>query len=160
MDTVIIFDTKTGASQISANMLAKKLGAELVDLRVATPDISKYELIVIGGGIYGGRFSGRLRKFLKKNTTNLANKKLAFFVCCAGEDDYAKQLPLSIPNSLLDVALTVECFGYCVNVDLAQGFFTKSIAKIMQKAFLSEGKPLNGIKEDKIEQFVEKLKSI
>lgn len=157
MKTIIIFDTKTGASQICADLLAQKLDAEIADLRTAQPDINDYETVVIGGGIYGGRFSPRLRKFIKNNEYALHTKQFAFFVCCAGENDYAKKLPASIPQDLLDKAVAVECFGYCVDVKNTQGFMTKLIAKIMKKAFESEGKPLYGIKEDKIELFAQKL---
>lgn len=159
MKSIIIFDTKTGASQTCAELLSKKLEAEVADLRSSQPDIGGYELIVIGGGIYAGKFSPRLRKFIKKNAPALQTKKFAFFVCCAGEDDYSKLLSASIPQNLLDKAAAVECFGYCVDTEKAQGFMTRLVAKIMKKAFESEGKPLYGIKEDKIEMFVQKLKA-
>lgn len=159
MKTIIIFDTKTGASQTCAELLSKKLDAETADLRAVQPDIAGYELVVIGGGIYAGRFSPRLRKFIKKNVAALQTKKLAFFVCCAGEDDYQKSLPASIPQDLLNKAVAVECFGYCVDIERAEGFMTKLVAKIMKKAFDSQGKPLNGIKEEKVEHFAQKLKA-
>ncbi|MDD4316052.1 MAG: flavodoxin domain-containing protein [Clostridia bacterium] len=160
MKTIIVYDTKTGTSGTCAEMLEKKLEADISNLSEgATPDISNYELVIIGGGIYAGKYTPKLRKFIRNSAESLKARKFAFFVCCAGEDDYAKNLPGSIPVELLNKAAAVECFGYGVDVEKAKGFMTKMVTKIMKKAFEKEGKPLCSIKENKIEAFAAKLKS-
>jgi menaquinone-dependent protoporphyrinogen IX oxidase len=158
MKTIIVFDTKTGASQTCAEQLAQKLNADIADLRTGVPDIGDYDTIVIGGGIYGGRFTAPLRKFIKQNFSTLQAKNTAYYICCAEENGYEKYFVANIPQELLEKAAAAECLGYCVDLEKAQGFFIRLVTKLMKKAFESKGKPLYGIKEDQLELFAQKIK--
>jgi menaquinone-dependent protoporphyrinogen oxidase len=49
----------------------------------STVDFSKYDLIIIGSGIYGGRPHRNIPIFIDKNRSELLQKKVAVFAACA-----------------------------------------------------------------------------
>jgi menaquinone-dependent protoporphyrinogen oxidase len=91
--TLIAYGTRYGATAEVAQEIAKifkeqfGLSVELIDLqKQKIKSISGYGNIVLGSGIKMGRWTGRAKRFLKKN---FEGKKLAVFVCSrrAGEPD-------------------------------------------------------------------------
>jgi len=91
--TLIIYGTRYGATAEVAQEIAKifkeqfSLPVELIDLyKQKIKDVFGYDNIVLGSGIKTGRWTGRAKRFLKKN---FEGKKLAVFVCSrrAGEID-------------------------------------------------------------------------
>ena len=91
--TLVAYGTRYGATADVAQEIAKifkdqfSLSVELLDLyKKKIKDISGYDNIVVGSGIKMGRWTGRAKRFLKKN---FEGKKLAVFVCSrrAGESD-------------------------------------------------------------------------
>jgi menaquinone-dependent protoporphyrinogen IX oxidase len=46
-------------------------------------NISKYDLIIIGSGIYGGKPHSNIPAFINKNRAELSQKKIAIFAVCA-----------------------------------------------------------------------------
>lgn len=92
-NTLIVYGTRYGATAEVAKEIARileeqyDLSVQLIDLSVQRiKDISGYDNIVLGSGIKMGRWTGKAKRFLKKN---FEGKKLAVFVCSrrAGEPD-------------------------------------------------------------------------
>nr|WP_315019976.1 flavodoxin domain-containing protein [uncultured Aminipila sp.] len=52
------------------------------ELATAIPDLSDYELIIVGAPVWAGTFAPAIRTFASK--AHIENKKMAFFTCCAG----------------------------------------------------------------------------
>lgn len=46
------------------------------------PDLSDYELIIVGAPVWAGTFAPAIRTFASK--AHIENKRMAFFTCCAG----------------------------------------------------------------------------
>lgn len=120
--TLIVYGTRYGATAEVAKEIARilkdqyDLSVQLIDLsEKKIEDISAYDNIVLGSGIKMGRWTGKAKRFLKKN---FEGKKLAVFVCSrrAGEpdsydyalDNYVKQV-LSKYSKVQPVAF--EAFG-------------------------------------------------
>lgn len=158
MKRAIIFDSKTGTTEKCAELLAKELdNVEVFDIKKTIPKVEDYDVIIFGGAYYAGSFTSKLRKFIKQNETKLLDKKVAFFVCCAGEDTYRKVLTKNIGEGLTQKAVATDCFGYETNLDKAQGFFNKFVIKMMIKFLTKTNAPLNIIHQDRIDAFAKKI---
>ena len=66
MDGVILYQSKYGATKKYADWLSEETGFECIETKRADiKEISKFETIVLGGGIYASGIAGL--SFLKKN---------------------------------------------------------------------------------------------
>jgi len=82
--TLIAYQTKGGATEEAAKKIADalrdkfQLEVDLVDLKEQKiPDLARYQNIVIGGGVRGGKVYSKALKFLEND---LRGKHVAFFV--------------------------------------------------------------------------------
>lgn len=88
---LIVYGTRYGATEMTVNEIVDVFRDEGLDVGVVNlkedkvKDISDYELVVVGSGIKMGRWTKGPKKFLKKFQKELANKKVAFFVCCGAK---------------------------------------------------------------------------
>lgn len=67
---------------------------------------SDYDVILIGTPVWASSFAPPIRTFLKEN--DLSGKKLAYFICCAGEDSSkcAEKLNDNLTNSEILTTIT------------------------------------------------------
>ena len=85
---LIVYGTRYGATAMTSEEIADVFRQEGLDVRVVNlkdekvKDISDYELVVVGSGIRIGKWTKEPEKFIKKFRKELANKKVALFVCC------------------------------------------------------------------------------
>ena len=114
MKALIVYASKTGATEDVARTMAKRIGKNcaLYDCRrkvftpvqpwrnegVADLDLDDYDLIIIGTPMYTGKPMKEIAKFCAEHEIVLACKKLAFFtlgigVARADKDDLWKSLP-------------------------------------------------------------------
>jgi menaquinone-dependent protoporphyrinogen oxidase len=83
---IVFGSTKGSTAEIAGNM--KKYLADsssIVDTMaapIATIDLSSYDLIIIGSGIYGGKPHKNIQLFIDKNRASLSKKKVAVFAVC------------------------------------------------------------------------------
>jgi len=83
MRTLVAYHTKSGASETYASTIAgtlkgKGFEVDLVNLKIAKPDITGYDLVVAGTGIRMFRIYGKWKKILKHK--DIKSKKLAVFL--------------------------------------------------------------------------------
>lgn len=85
---LIVYGTRYGATAMTSEEIADVFRQEGLDVRVVNlkdekvKDINDYELVVVGSGIRIGKWTKEPQKFIKKFRKELANKKVALFVCC------------------------------------------------------------------------------
>jgi menaquinone-dependent protoporphyrinogen oxidase len=85
---LIIYGTRYGAAASTSEEIAKIFRQQGLDTKVVNAkkdkikDISEYGLVVVGSGILINRWTGEPEDFIKKFQKDLANKKVALFVCC------------------------------------------------------------------------------
>ena len=85
---LVVFGTRYGATADTSEIIKDVLRKEGFDVKVVNvkeekvQDINEYELIVVGSGIKMGKWTKESEKFLEKFREELAQKKLALFVCC------------------------------------------------------------------------------
>jgi menaquinone-dependent protoporphyrinogen IX oxidase len=86
--TLIVYGTRYGATELTSGDIANVFRQEGLDVKVVNlkdekvKDISEYELVTVGSGIQIHKWTKEPEKFLKKFQKELAQKKVALFVCC------------------------------------------------------------------------------
>jgi len=158
MNTLIVYAGKTGTTEKCAGIIAQKLkNTTVVNLLQETPDISKYDIIIIGGSVRYGRINSKARNFINKNKAVLLEKKTAYYICCGFADGGKKYIEESIDKELLDNSITYEVFGGELDVNKQKGL-DKLVAKFVHKAIETgkiKAKP--EILYDNIDKFVTRI---
>ncbi len=94
---LIAYSTRYGATAGTAEEISKILRQDNFDVRVmdlkkeTIRDISEFDLIVVGGGLKMGRWTGESDAFLKSFQKDLAQKKVAIFVSSAVKSLYERK---------------------------------------------------------------------
>lgn len=84
--TVVLYQSKYGATKKYAQWLAEALACDLVETKKANiAQIESYDVIVLGGGVYASGILGF--SFLKKYFPRLKTKKIAVFAVGASPYD-------------------------------------------------------------------------
>jgi len=87
----IIYGTKYGSNRDASIWISEGMGAiaNVFDVRENT-DLTKFDHLIIGSGIYFGSITKPLESFIKENSSQI-NKKIraVFSVCGAGNSPYA-----------------------------------------------------------------------
>lgn len=133
MKIVIAYSSKSGTVKECAEMLAKELKPNevtLADLEHSFPDITDFDIAVIGGYVRTGRISPKMTQFVADNSTMLLETMHAFFLCCGLPESTEYYFEKSIPRVLLNNSISNMCFGGDLRVDKQKGF-DKFIAKMI-----------------------------
>jgi menaquinone-dependent protoporphyrinogen oxidase len=87
MKTLIVYGTRYGATEKTADVIADVLRNKDIEVKIANAkeekvkDISEYDLIIVGSGIKAFRWTKEPKSFLKQFRSELRLKKVALFVC-------------------------------------------------------------------------------
>lgn len=158
MNILIAYAGKTGTTQRCAKMLEQGLkNVTVINLVEETPDISKYDLIIIGGSIRIGILHSKAKKFIKDNKEKLLNKKTAYYICCGFSDGYKKYFETNIDKELLDKSIIYDTFGGEMDVNKQKGI-EKFIVKMVNKT--EQGKKEVKILSETIERFINTINKI
>lgn len=103
--TIVVYQSKYGATQKYAEWIAGELSCGLYERRSVKPaDLEPYRTIVYGGGLYAGGVSGI--DLLTKNFEKLRKKNLVLFTC--GLADPTDQTNTDHIGQSLDKLLTAQ----------------------------------------------------
>lgn len=132
MSTAIIYISKRGATEKNVMLLKEKLTDDtlyLCNLKSDSCNPENFDNVIIGGPIYAGQLSGKIKKFCKKHAAVLQHKKLGLFITCMDETDKVKEfLSNNYPEGLLNVACATGVFGGEFNFD-RMNFLERAIIK-------------------------------
>jgi menaquinone-dependent protoporphyrinogen oxidase len=157
MSTLIAYSTRYGSTEKVAKKLRAKLidPVDIIDLKeFHNPDVSNYELIILGGGIYFGKTQKNLKDFLKNNLDILKTKKIGLFLCAGEKDPEVKQslIKKNFPKELRDSSLATDILGHAIRIDVLT--FSE---KILVKYLKGVTESYEEFYEEKIEDFAEKI---
>jgi menaquinone-dependent protoporphyrinogen oxidase len=112
---LIAYRSRYGATESCARALAAKISSETVlhDLRVrSTPPVGDFDVVLIGGSIYGGRIQREVEPFCDRERQKLLSRNVGLFICCfyQGERGLA-ELASAFPPWLAAHAFARELFG-------------------------------------------------
>ncbi len=149
MKILIAYSSKSGTVRECAEKLAQKLSTNevtLADLDTDTPDITGFDIAIIGGYVRMGKVSKKMKKFVADNIPVLAETMHAFFLCCGLPESTDYYLEKAIPRELLNTSISNMCFGGDLRIQKQKG-----LDKIIAKMILSSIKH-NNIAEDMNEE--------
>ena len=89
----VLFGTRYGSNRDAAVWISEGMGAiaDVFDAR-ENPDLSSFDYLIIGSGIYGGKIAEPLESYISKNASLISSKtKAVFVVCGAGGSERASQ---------------------------------------------------------------------
>jgi menaquinone-dependent protoporphyrinogen oxidase len=82
---LIAYRSRYGATESCARALAAKIsgGAALHDLRAAgRPSLTEFDVVLIGGSIYGGKIQREIEPFCDRERERLLSRRVGLFICC------------------------------------------------------------------------------
>ncbi|MFA6710705.1 MAG: flavodoxin domain-containing protein [Candidatus Methanomethylophilaceae archaeon] len=79
MATAVIYASKTGSTEKAAEYIASKINGTAINVKQKI-DPTKYDRIIIGSGVYGGKPAKAISEFVRNNKTALTTASL--FLCC------------------------------------------------------------------------------
>ena len=164
----IIYATVGGTTRECAALLSRELknhDVELFDISVSTPDLSAFDLAVIGFPIRMGKPIKSMRKYLKNNSEELKKMKAAYYICCGFVDCFEEYAEKCIPFEFLHDKIPVYCLGGSLDPDRFKGF-DRIIVKSVRSEILGGGDNadqrkdmcLPTVMEENIRQFADKIK--
>jgi menaquinone-dependent protoporphyrinogen oxidase len=149
MKILIAYSSKSGTTRECAEELAKKLSTNevtLVDIEKDAPDVTKYEIAIVGGYVRMGKLCKAMKKFVSDNADVLKETMHAFFLCCGLPESTDYYLEKAISKDLLNSSISNMCFGGDLRIHKQKG-----LDKIIAKLILS-GIKNNNVAEDMNEE--------
>jgi len=149
MKIVIAYSSKSGTVRECAEDLAKKLAPNevtLADLDVSSPDLTGFDIAIVGGYVRMGKISKKMTQFVANNKSVLGETMHAFFLCCGLPESTEYYFEKSIPRELLNSSISNICFGGDLRVNKQKG-----LDKFIAKMIINEIKN-NNIAEDMNEE--------
>jgi menaquinone-dependent protoporphyrinogen oxidase len=158
MEIIIVYAGNTGSTEKVAGMLNQRLkNVRVVNLLHEEPDISEYDVVVIGSNVRFGRLQKKVKNFITKNESVILEKKVAYYICCGFSDKYKEHFENNVPKELLNSAITYDTFGGEMDIEKQKGF-DKFIVKMVSKT--EAGKKEIKILTENIEEFAKKINEI
>lgn len=89
---VIIYGSRYGSTAQNAKWIAEGLeGKALVVAAKDVGDLSGYDHVILGSGIYGSQLHKDMSAFLEEKKDDISNKIIALFVTCGSPPSYAQE---------------------------------------------------------------------
>jgi menaquinone-dependent protoporphyrinogen oxidase len=118
---LIAYRSKYGTTESCAQALSGRIKAEttLADLhKGSVPDVHGFEVVLVGGSIYGGRIQRDVTSFCEGRGETLLKRRIGLFLCCLSQGEHAKeQLQTAFPEWLAAHAFQRSLFGGDVHYD-------------------------------------------
>ena len=159
MRIAIIYASKHGTTEKVACSIAEKLKetneVELFSLNInANPDISGFEMVILGSSIYAGQASKKMKTFCRVNESVLLQKRLGLFVCGMdpNKEQQEKELKDAYPEVLQNSATATGFMGGAFLFE-KMNFFERAIIKKIAKTTTS----VQRIDNDAVDEFIKKL---
>ena len=161
MKIAIIYDSKYGTTEkVSISIADKLMEANEVELfalkKNPDPDISGFDMVILGSPIYAGQASSKIKSFCKVNEAVLLQKKIALFICGMHPEkkEQEKELQNAYPEVLQKKAIAVGFLGGEFLFE-KMNFFERMIIKKIAKTTTS----VHQIDWNAMEDFIKKINS-
>lgn len=128
MKTLILYESKHGATKKVAEMLGEKIENSVVArIQNFVGDLNKYEHVIVGGPIYLGRLSPVVKEYIKDNDRHIN----AAFVSGMRHEESEKEIRDNFSREFL-TDKQVEFVGGAFNFD-SLSLFEKLAVKVVSK---------------------------
>jgi menaquinone-dependent protoporphyrinogen oxidase len=96
------------------------------------PSVESFDVVLIGGSIYGGRIQGAVTSFCERHERVLLQRSVGVFVCCLFHGEQARaQIQATFPDWLLAHAFARAHFGAALHyhrLNLLDRLLVRSLA--------------------------------
>ena len=170
MKIAIIYTTVGGTTKECASLLAKELknqDVEVFEIGKNEPELSDYDVAVIGFPIIMGKAAKTARAYMKKHREELKARNVAYFVCCGFIDCFEEYAESCVPEELRKQAVDITCLGGSLDPERFRGL-NRFVVKAVRNEILGGGDNgdqrkdmvLPTIMEENISQFADKIKNL
>lgn len=114
MKLLIAYASHTGTAEECANTLSQRLAAlspTVLSLEKEIPDVTEYDIVILGSSIRFGKLHPAARRFLKSEEKKLSERSFGFFLCCAFSHDFERYCENLLPRKLREHAFETLYFG-------------------------------------------------
>ncbi|MFO7880536.1 MAG: flavodoxin domain-containing protein [Bacteroidota bacterium] len=114
MRIIILYTTRHGTSQKIARTIqhSSRHQVSLYNLRHRrSPDLTQYEIVIIGSSVHSGKIPLRLRRYMRKHKSELMQRNLALYLCCMELDKAKMHIENNYPDELRQHAFATACLG-------------------------------------------------
>ena len=145
MKVLIGYASKTGTAKSCAERLAEELRRQdvvLADLEREAPDLSEYDLVVLGSSVRFGKARPRFNEFLKMNKGVLQEIPHGFFLCCGFGHEFERYEEKILDRKLRDTAFASLTFGGVLtlpNAGWAERFFLRRVREEIRCSEIEDG---------------------
>src|SRR5690554_5725337 len=158
-NTLIVFASNHGAVEKCARELFRQLDGKVdicnLNNREYTPDLSKYDSIIVGGSIHSGEIQEVIAQFCENHMESLATKRLGLFISCLYSGEKAKrQLDNAFPEKLNRHAVVRDYFGGEVDA-LKLSFWER----IITSQVIENENLVVKLSKERIDRFANKMKA-
>jgi menaquinone-dependent protoporphyrinogen oxidase len=112
---LVAYRTRYGTTEACAGEIARRLQAEtvVVDLaRGRAPAVGAFDVVLVGGSIYGGKIQREVGWFCEANREALLGRPVGLFICCLYRGARAEaQLAEAFPSWLSAHAFAARALG-------------------------------------------------
>ena len=93
----VLFGSRYGSTRDASIWISEGMGgiADVFDAR-ENPDLSSFDRVVVGSGIYSGKIDKNLEVYLAKNAARFSDRIKALFVLCGGGDSPRAQAYINV----------------------------------------------------------------
>ncbi|HRY71633.1 MAG TPA: flavodoxin domain-containing protein [Spirochaetia bacterium] len=140
MKALVIYDTKHGSSAEAASAVARGIGpgAEARRLSEAAGSLEPYDLVVVGGPVYFGKWSESAGEWLAARAPELEGKRLAVFALGSMPELSAERIRATLPPALrARLAAVVDLGGRIPEKGLS--FVERTLTRLIAKANAKSG---------------------
>lgn len=162
---LIVYGTRWGgtakvAEKIGETLKEEGYSVDIFDAR-KPPQVDSYDLVIVGSGISGGKWTKGANGFLKRNAVMLRDKKTAFFVSCgmvireSGQDKAKRDYLVKVSHKYGLTSIGYGFFGGILDFEakynILDRFFVNSSKSRLKKMGIDISKPYDFRDWDQIE---------
>jgi menaquinone-dependent protoporphyrinogen oxidase len=159
MKSLVAFRSRYGTTEGCAAALSERLGGESVCFDLARgrpPEIRGFDVVLVGGSIYGGKIQREVSWFCERNQEALLDRPVGLFLCCLYMGARAEsQLREAFPSWLVAHAFDCRLFGGALHharLNLFDRLLVRSVSR--------DTGDVDRIRADQIEALAEAAKAV
>ena len=155
MKALLIYTSKHGTTEKISETICNSSKHEITRNNLKahkSPDISDYDLIIIGCSIHAGSISMRTKKFIKKNKEKLLTKNTAIFMTCMNHEVAEKQFNDNFDTEIKEKSIATAYVG-------GEFLFEKmnKLERAIVKKVSGVDHTVSQIKTDTIQSFINQI---
>lgn len=141
MSILLAYATKHGSTKEIADILSEKISSDIVKINLKNtpkPDISSYDVLIIGAPVYAGRIPKVVRNFIENYHKLLVEKKIFLYLSGMTPQD-------QLPENLFDLCYGEDIVSYAKSKAHLGGKFDFSKMNFFEKKIIQK---VSGVKAD------------